>query len=245
MRLLATRSTIGPFLGSLVILFTLVDHSECKVAHSLPGWVPKDVKDALKEMKKEQKATKHLLSDHTCALRKSLIELLEEVPDKDVGLAKINLMAELGLCSWWRDEHYLAAERFQRAIDLTGFKKFKQFIDHGLGHIIEASNASNYMVEGKFESAALHLRALKRLMLRDEAWALDEVLRKPPMDQLKPHERELVKSNPGDFLLNNTYVGVVYRGWTVAAKQQLRFCEANLIGLDEGRLIRRYYDHKA
>ncbi|KAF4675287.1 Cleavage stimulation factor subunit 2 [Perkinsus olseni] len=239
MRLLATRSTIGPFLGSLVILFTLVDHSECKVAHSLPGWVPKDVKDALKEMKKEQKATKHLLSDHTCALRKSLIELLEEVPDKDVGLAKINLMAELGLCSWWRDEHYLAAERFQRAIDLTGFKKFKQFIDHGLGHIIEASNASNYMVEGKFESAALHLRALKRLMLRDEAWALDEVLRKPPMDQLKPHERELVKSNPGDFLLNNTYVGVVYRGWTVAAKQQLRFCEANLIGLDEGRLAKR------
>lgn len=30
---------------------------------------------------------------------------------------------------------------------------------------------------------------------------------------------------------------MVYRGWVVAANQQLRFCEANLVGLDEGRLV--------
>ncbi|KAF4658601.1 hypothetical protein FOL47_007901 [Perkinsus chesapeaki] len=212
---------------------------EGKVAESLPKWVPKDVKDALKEMKKEQKSTKKLLSDHTCALRKSILTLMDSLVDKDMGVARVNILAELGLCSWWRDEHYLAVDMFQRAVDATGYKTYDKFLEHGLPHLVEALNASTYMVQGKFESAAVHLRTLKRLMLRDEAWALDEVLRRPPMDQLKPHERELVKSNPGDFLLNNTYIGVVYRGWTIAAKEQLRFCEANLVGLDDGRLAKR------
>ncbi|EER07384.1 hypothetical protein Pmar_PMAR020548 [Perkinsus marinus ATCC 50983] len=223
----------------MIVVCILLQHTECKVAHTLPGGVPKEVKAAMKEMKKEQKVTKRLLSDHTCALRKSLMELLVDVKSEDVGLAKINIMAELALCSWWRDEHYLAEERFGKAIELTGFKKEKQFVNNGLGHLLVAHNASAYMLEGKFESAAVHLRSLRRMMLMDEAKALNEVLHKPPMDQLKPYERELVKSNPGDFLINNTYVGVVYRGWVVAANQQLRFCEANLVGLDEGRLAKR------
>mmetsp|Transcript_20945 Transcript_20945/g.17488 ORF Transcript_20945/g.17488 Transcript_20945/m.17488 type:complete len:113 (+) Transcript_20945:217-555(+) len=83
-------------------------------------------------MKKEQKSTKKLLSDHTCALRKSLLTLMDEVVEKDVGVARVNILAELGLCSWWRDEHYLAVEMFQKAVDATGYKTYERFLENGL-----------------------------------------------------------------------------------------------------------------
>lgn len=110
----------------------------------------------------------------------------------------------------------VAEERFGKAIELTGFKKEKQFVNNGssytsnprkfnsslgLGHLLVAHNASAYMLEvsrstgipppslayslwqGKFESAAVHLRSLRRMMLMDEAKALNEVLHKPPVGQ--------------------------------------------------------------
>lgn len=59
MRLLAFSST-GPVLGSLIMIVVciLLQHTECKVAHTLPGGVPKEVKAAMKEMKKEVSITR-------------------------------------------------------------------------------------------------------------------------------------------------------------------------------------------